>query len=169
LLGPLGGEQEVWAECLFVDPIADIAVLGSPDDQVLCEQAQVYDALIDAAVPLPLEHIVLIRDPVQIPAPPGYVREVDGDYPITISGPLSWRGSAWIMSLDGQWFPCDLEAGTRSMGVANAAGRVEGGMSGSPIVSFETGAAVGVLVTDHFPQPILSRNLPAWLLEELAT
>jgi hypothetical protein len=31
LLAPLGGESAISAECLFVDPIADIAVLGSPD------------------------------------------------------------------------------------------------------------------------------------------
>ena len=30
LLAPLGDDLAVWAECLFADPIADIAVLGSP-------------------------------------------------------------------------------------------------------------------------------------------
>jgi hypothetical protein len=33
LLGPLGEKPTVWTECLFVDPIADIAVLGQPDNQ----------------------------------------------------------------------------------------------------------------------------------------
>ena len=28
LLGPLGGRKTVWAECLFADPISDVAVLG---------------------------------------------------------------------------------------------------------------------------------------------
>jgi hypothetical protein len=28
LLGPLGAEPTVWAECLVADPIVDIAVLG---------------------------------------------------------------------------------------------------------------------------------------------
>ena len=31
LLGPLGIEPTVWATCLFLDPVADIAVLGSPN------------------------------------------------------------------------------------------------------------------------------------------
>ena len=31
LLGPLGDQCSVWAECVFVDPIADIAVLGQPE------------------------------------------------------------------------------------------------------------------------------------------
>jgi hypothetical protein len=32
LLGALGGQPTVWAECLFADPIADIVVLGAPDN-----------------------------------------------------------------------------------------------------------------------------------------
>jgi hypothetical protein len=35
LLSLLGDEPSVLAECLFADPIADIAVLGSLDDQEL--------------------------------------------------------------------------------------------------------------------------------------
>ena len=40
LLGPLGEPPKVWAECLFADPIGDIAVLGSPDSQALSEQSE---------------------------------------------------------------------------------------------------------------------------------
>jgi hypothetical protein len=33
ILGPLGRKKlTVWAACLFADPIADIAVLGQPDN-----------------------------------------------------------------------------------------------------------------------------------------
>jgi hypothetical protein len=35
LLGPLGAEPTVWAECLFADPVADIAILDGPDNQAL--------------------------------------------------------------------------------------------------------------------------------------
>jgi hypothetical protein len=52
LLGPLGGEPTVWAECMFVDPIADIAVLGGPDSQALSEEADAYDQLVDGAIAL---------------------------------------------------------------------------------------------------------------------
>ena len=31
-LGPLGGPRSVWAECVFIDPVADIAVLGHAGD-----------------------------------------------------------------------------------------------------------------------------------------
>src|SRR5260221_2874521 len=40
-------KRHVWAECIFVDPIADIAGLWSPDGQELYEQAEAYDALTD--------------------------------------------------------------------------------------------------------------------------
>ena len=39
----------VWASCLFVDPIADIAVLGQPDNQALIEEAAAFDALMVSA------------------------------------------------------------------------------------------------------------------------
>src|SRR5215469_11793418 len=39
LLGSLDGECNVWAECLFVDPVADLAVLGQPDNEVFSDQA----------------------------------------------------------------------------------------------------------------------------------
>lgn len=42
LLAPLGGERSLWAECLFADPIGDMAVLGSPDDQALWKKAEAY-------------------------------------------------------------------------------------------------------------------------------
>jgi hypothetical protein len=47
LLGPLGTKPTVWAACLFVDPIADIAVLGQPDNQQLSDQADAYNQLVD--------------------------------------------------------------------------------------------------------------------------
>jgi hypothetical protein len=46
LLGPLGEEPQVWAECLFVDPVADIAVLGEPDNQALYEEWEAYSHLM---------------------------------------------------------------------------------------------------------------------------
>lgn len=53
LLGSLGSKKnEVWAECLFADPVADIAVLGCPDEQELAEQADAYRALSDDAATL---------------------------------------------------------------------------------------------------------------------
>jgi len=52
LLGPLGEKPTVMAECLFVDPVSDIAVLGEPDGQVLFDECEAYEALVDVAKPL---------------------------------------------------------------------------------------------------------------------
>ncbi len=53
LLGTLDGSKAgILAECLFVDPIADIAVLGCPDNQVFCDEAEAYDELTEkCAIP----------------------------------------------------------------------------------------------------------------------
>jgi hypothetical protein len=51
ILGPLGRGRVVWAECLFADPMADIAVLGSPDDQALYDKAEFYRRLVASAHP----------------------------------------------------------------------------------------------------------------------
>jgi hypothetical protein len=52
LVAPLGRDPSIWAECLFVDPIADIAVLGSPDDQGLFDKADAYRLLVENATPI---------------------------------------------------------------------------------------------------------------------
>src|ERR1700676_1265757 len=47
LLGRLGNSaNDVWAECLFADPVADIAVLGCPDDQAFGDEADAYHSLV---------------------------------------------------------------------------------------------------------------------------
>ena len=51
LVGPLGRNRAVCAECLFVDPVADIALLGPPDSQDLGEQHEAYERMIDAIEP----------------------------------------------------------------------------------------------------------------------
>ena len=48
LLGDLADKKpHVSAECLFVDPIADIAVLGKPDGQEYYDEAAAFDDLVD--------------------------------------------------------------------------------------------------------------------------
>ena len=52
LLAPFGTRQNVWAECVFIDLGADIAVLGTPDPQTWPAQAEVYDRLVRSVTPL---------------------------------------------------------------------------------------------------------------------
>lgn len=61
LLGRIGKEPSVWTECVFVDPVADLAVLGRPDGQELYDEARAYDALMEAVSPLPIGKL-LFRD-----------------------------------------------------------------------------------------------------------
>jgi hypothetical protein len=50
LLGTLDGKRKnVWAECLYVDPVSDVAILGTPDTQELGDYADAYAELTDAA------------------------------------------------------------------------------------------------------------------------
>jgi hypothetical protein len=52
VLAPLGSQPTVWAECLFADPVADVAVLGSPDDQEFFKEAQAYEELVKSVTPI---------------------------------------------------------------------------------------------------------------------
>jgi hypothetical protein len=135
LLGPLGEQPAAWAECLFVDPIGDIAVLGPPDDQELSDECEAYETLVDAAAVLP------IADAPQ-------------------------DGPAWLLSLDGRWFRCNVRHNGGMLRISAAEG-IACGMSGSPIVAAD-GSAIGVVccgsVTEGGPNPRLTHNLPAWLL-----
>jgi hypothetical protein len=84
-LAPLGQEPTVWAECLFADPVADIAVLGEPDNQTLWNEAEAYETFVDAASPL------LVSSPPK--DGPAFVLSLAGDFvPCTVechgNGPL---------------------------------------------------------------------------------
>jgi hypothetical protein len=144
LIGPLGEAPSVWAECLFADPIADIAVLCEPDGQALFDQCKAYDRLID--------HL------------PG----------LGMTDPKENTGSAWLLSLESQWIPCDVEHNGGSWYIRNVGkSGIQGGMSGSPILNHDRTAAIGVVcrssgpygldATEGGPNPRLSRDLPAWL------
>ena len=144
LLAPLGEPPKVWAECLFADPIGDIAVLGPPDSQALSAQSEAYEALMESTRPL-----------------------VIADAPK--------KGAGWMLSLDGQWFKCDLMHQDSRVWIIGAAKNIEGGMSGSPIVNDDC-SAIGVVCagwgTDgerwpSGPNARLVHNLPGWLLQEL--
>jgi hypothetical protein len=86
LLGPLRDKPCVWAECLFADPIADIAVLGTPDTQDLYKEAEAYNRL------------VVGRDPLQIgdAPPPERKREVLSTGRVLTYAEPSKNVSAWL-------------------------------------------------------------------------
>jgi hypothetical protein len=139
-----GSMKDIWTECLFADPVADIAVLGSVDGQELCDQSEAYDALVEAA-------------PI-----------------MRIDAPRSGKG--YLLSLKGKWTVTPLQVFRSIGGTSLAIGPTLPGQSGSPILNTR-GKAIGVVslgggtVVDgkHIycnagPQPILTKNLPAWML-----
>jgi hypothetical protein len=145
LLAPLGAEPAVWAECLFVDPVGDIAVLGCPDDQELHEQAEAYKHLVGRTTPL------TIAD-----APKQGRETLSPEYgSCTVATP--GKGQAQLLSLDGKWI--DRPVLRRNGWLSVESGALVSGMSGSPIVM--DGKAIALCsVTDQ--NPVLRDCLPAW-------
>jgi hypothetical protein len=139
LLARLGEEPRAWAVCRFVDPIADIAVLGSPDNP----HADDYKALMGTATALS------IGEPAR--------------------RPVNFWAPAQLLSLDAhRWFSCTVRHFGGPLWITHAAEVIRDVMSGSPIVT-EIGTAIGVVCTaaapwEGGPNPRLSHNLPGWLL-----
>jgi hypothetical protein len=151
LLGPLGGKRKLWAELLFADPIADIAVLGSPDDQALPEQAEAYEALVEQTVPLTIGDAPK-QGAKRVQLPVG-----NGSFDVATPG----RGDAHALSLDGKRLTFTV---TRTgMWLAVDDGKfIKAGMSGSPIISPD-GHAIALISTG--PQnPVLVDCLPTRFL-----
>src|SRR5215472_7786712 len=71
LIARLGDEPRAWAVCRFVDPIADIAVLGSPDNP----HADEYKALMETATAFSIAGA--LRNPVNFRVP-GRLLSLDG-------------------------------------------------------------------------------------------
>ena len=130
--------RNVWTECVFVDPIGDLAVLDSPDAQELANKAHAYDRLMKAALPL-------------------QVSQLDSE-----------TANARLLPIEGPSFGCVVRAiKCGPLFIEKPEQKIESGMSGSPILA-EDGSAIGVVVTDgDGPHPCLVWHLPGWLLAEV--
>ncbi len=117
LLAPLGAEPRVWAECMFADPIGDIAVLGTPDDQALPDESKAYDGLVEAESVTPLT--------VAAPDSEGWLLSLDG---------LWFRCTIEHQKCGPLYF-------------GELAGKIANGMSGSPMISTTGAAVGVVCVT----------------------
>ncbi len=111
LIGPLGeSAPTVWAECLFADPVGDIAVLGSPDDQDLYDEAIIFETLMNKAPTLRI----------------GEVENESEAWLLTLDG--RWTQCAI------------KHGGGRALWIENAEEPILDGMSGSPILNDESSA-----------------------------
>jgi hypothetical protein len=164
VLGPLDQKPTVWAECLFADPIAGIAVLGEPDAGSWSKESKAYDELVEP-IP-PLKSIASLRSVEQVKSAlrRNYVT------PLRIADAPE-EGRAWLLSLEGEWFQCAVtytKLFETPLFITTEAQEIVGGMSGSPILS-DNGKAIGVVCLfgdggSGSPNPRLTRDLPARFL-----
>lgn len=145
LLAPLGEGLSVWAECLFFDPVADVAVLGEPDSQVLGDEWDDYHAL------------VADRRPFSLAAPStgnGYILAPNG----TVWTPTPLRVFEWMLGRSLSSGP--TIAGQSGSPILDGKGRA--------VALVSVGAEIlnNGVKTPHEsgPQPILKNALPPWLL-----
>ncbi len=145
LLGNLEGDGRlvIWAECYFADPIADVAVIGEPDEEVFGEQAKGFRAFTAARVGLPIA---------------GIGREMED------------RVEAWLMSSNDEWTECSVAVvaawNGRMRVVVDDWTKMGLGTSGSPILASD-GSALGI-VSSGSVNPVLARALPSGLLTVLS-
>jgi hypothetical protein len=145
LLGRLGQPQKVWAECLFADPVGDIAVLGEPDSQDLYEQCRDYRTLMDEMPPLAVSKLRAHQEL-----------------------------AVWVLPLKADWVSATarfVRIGNECPYLHLPNASILGGMSGSPILA-EEGSAIGVISFSsdcgvNGVVHLLDTCLPGWLLREL--
>jgi hypothetical protein len=135
-----GSKKEICADCLFVDPVADIAVLGCPVEQELGDEADAYHALTEDA---PVLRIGNAR------SGPGWVLSLEGQWVPSKVELLSAMGGA-SLTID------PTKPGMSGSPILNDAGRAIGIVAiGSTFVSASGPREWG--------QPMLMRSLPGWL------
>jgi len=143
-----GSKKDVWAECLFVDPVADIAVLGCPDEEKLSEEADAFSALIDSVSFLPIG---------KAKSGPGWVLSLDGRW-IPSRLEISFGAFNVSLSID------PTEAGMSGSPILNDVGQAVGIVA----IGAETIGASGQRENERSgPQPILARNAPGWMLSDV--
>jgi hypothetical protein len=156
LIGPLGAKPSITAACVFADPVADIAVLGAPDNQAFSDECERF------------ETFTLALPPFDIAAPPPPSRKrlpPFGDNPPGFV-PSEVAFPAHLLSLESAWL--DVTAHHYRSGALSITPEKStvNGMSGSPLIS-ATGAAIGVVSTSNIAA-CLTNGLPGWFLRKLA-
>jgi S1-C subfamily serine protease len=139
-------DSRVTVEAVFVDVIADLAVLGEPDSQALSDE---HDRFLD---------FMGSRPAVEVGSPTG-VR------PSPLGRPTS---PGWLLGGAGQtWHQAQVTRYRKTLSlVASDQTAYAPGTSGSPILD-ANGNAIGVVSTGDHLNPMLSRALPMWLAELL--
>ena len=151
LIGLLGAKPNITASCYFADPVADITVLGAPDNQSLGDECEQYEAFVEALPPFDVA-----------PPPPSRMRFAGFEDQPPAFPSVEVAFPAHLLSLDRAWL--DVVA-IRAARFGPSPKLTVNGMSGSPLIS-TTGAAIGVVSTNNIAACLVN-GLPGWLLREL--
>ncbi len=144
LLGKLGQEPNVWAECLFLDPIADIAVLGTPDDQAFSEQADSYRGLVE-------------------PPPALSISDAPEDSPAFLLSLVNDLMPCIVRHLNGPLWISDATPGIEGGMSGSPIFLADGSVIGVCCV----GGGDGDRAIEGGPNPHLAYHLPGWLIRQL--
>jgi hypothetical protein len=144
LIGILGKEPNVWAECLYADPIADIAVLGSPDNQELSDEAEAYETLVGSVTPLVI----------------GEATTNGKGWMLSLDRPYCWEPTPLHLGINNLCTGPTL-AGMSGSPILNARGKA------IALVSIDVTYDNISSKDQNGPQPLLTRNQPGWLLDGL--
>ncbi len=95
-----------------------------------------------------------------------FLAEVD---PLQIRNLLTTQGTAWLLSLEGDWMSCQFDVIDQGLWLRDGNECIKGGMSGSPIV-VDDGRVIGLISNSREgegrgtdgPQPRLPHCLPIW-------
>jgi hypothetical protein len=143
IIGTVENERDDFlAECLFVDPIADIAVLGAPDYQALREH---WEAYLEFARSRPAMFVGEAK-----PESQAWLLSPDGNWQICFAS--HYGGRFWIS-----------DAVNKIVGGMSGSPIV---LDGGPAVGVVScSAETGII--QRFPNARLAINLPGWLLRDL--
>ena len=168
ILGRIGEPQNIAAKCVFVDRVADIAVLCEPDKHALYDKNEAFWEFSQQITPFPLGKF-LRKAAIDVK-----LFSLGGEwFAGRIAGPFD---DDWFSLLVGDHVPLDDElfaspiSGFESALYIEASQQIQNGMSGSPII-LSDGSAVGVVcVANTYDgdalkggSPYLHGALPAWL------
>ena len=144
ILGPLGRRRpKVWAQCAFVDPIADLAVLTAVDGQSIPEEVGPFKELTSG----PFFQVGPVSYQIRLTT-----------FPVK------------LLSLDGNWIEGLATDDGRPLLCINDA-VIQIGMSGSPILAGKKAVSLvtmgpnnldGKALDESGPHPCLMRCLPRW-------
>jgi hypothetical protein len=137
---------QTWAECLFVDPIGDIAILGPPDYEALPTEFDVYQELVQSTVPLKITS----------PATSGHAWLLSLDNKWFSCLVRQVNGPLWI-----------FEASEGIMGGMSGSPIIVGGGSAIGVLCTSGGTDGQMIHTNGGPNPRMDWHLPAWLLHDL--